>query len=682
MAEIVGFLRKDATFGEKETLKYLSLNLPKEFTVYVETPLRKKRDLRYPDFIVLTNYGVIVLEVKDWVVVERADPSGATIRTRENEQRHEPNPVGKAREMAITLSYELNSGHCKSESGEVIPWSYVAVLINLPSSVITRLRRPWGEAFVFGKDDLANPNLLMSRLRNTFPPERMRPLTKNELEMIRATIFPVVEIERAGQPSFVLDQQQEKIVAEPVFVEEPSQSPKARKKDEAQRQEILFESLQSKEIGAELPERADRLSKNVAIRLVRGFSGSGKTLVLIQRAKYLAAQYPEWHIGVFTYNKPLQEQLERDFKGSSIEPRTFHGLCRSLLLKEGDAYNLDDWLEGNKFDFPIIRELGKASLKNEFEWLQDMALVEREAYMQVERHGVGELLRLTKEQRGKVFEAFEDYRTNLHNLDRWDWHELPLMAFQALNEEKISPNPFDAILIDEAQDWAPAWIRVVNQLLDPDHGLLFLADDPSQSIYRYFSWKEKGVDVVGRSRWLKVPYRNTLEIYRAAYSLISENQMIQSSLTDAGELMKPDLSSQEMRHGPKPLFRKFKGATEELNFIKDRIIALQQDGIHNNQVAVLTRFRDDIKPIQDAMKGLDVKINPIHSFKGLEMEAIFIPHVHKTFAKEEEDYEEGERRLMYMAMSRARSQLYMTYSGRLAKAYDILRTESLADFVA
>jgi hypothetical protein len=36
MAEVVGFLRDDATFGEKHTLDFLKRNLPKEFSVYVE----------------------------------------------------------------------------------------------------------------------------------------------------------------------------------------------------------------------------------------------------------------------------------------------------------------------------------------------------------------------------------------------------------------------------------------------------------------------------------------------------------------------------------------------------------------------------------------------------------------------------------------------------------------------
>ncbi|HSL28175.1 MAG TPA: nuclease-related domain-containing protein, partial [Anaerolineales bacterium] len=199
MAEVIGFLRNDATHGEKETLKLLSRNLPKEFTVYVESPIHKKRDIRYPDFVVVTNYGVIVLEVKDWVMVTKADPGGATIRDRKGNERSEPNPVTKAREFAITLSRELNNKLNGRGAGEAIPWSYAAVLANLPYSVITQLRRPWGEEFVLGEDDLIVPDLLLKRLKMTFPAERMRPLLKTELDMIRATIYPVVEIEIPGR---------------------------------------------------------------------------------------------------------------------------------------------------------------------------------------------------------------------------------------------------------------------------------------------------------------------------------------------------------------------------------------------------------------------------------------------------------------------------------------------------
>lgn len=681
MAEVVGFLREDATFGEKQTLKLLSKNLPKEFSVYVESPIHKKRDIRYPDFIILANYGVIVLEVKDWVTVLNANPSGATIRDRKGNERFEHNPVTKAREFAIILSNELNKKRRDNGIGEAIPWSYATVLVNLPYSVITQLRTPWGEEFVFGEDDLIVPDILLKRLKMTFPAERMRSLTKPELDLVRATVYPVVEIEIPGRPTFVLDEKQEKIVAEPVRVE-PVVSTKTKKKDDVAYQEALFESIKSQSTEEDaLPVDDEKIATNTSIRLVRGFAGSGKSLVLIQRAKFLAAQYPDWKIGVFTFNKQLQEQLEISFADTPIKPRTFHSICMSLLPQQGESVSLESWLDANKFDFDLIRKIGIQAMRLEIDWIRDMGISSRDEYLKVERRGIGKELRLGSQQRNEVFDVLEAYQENLATNNFWDWSGLPMAVEQELNAGRINPPMYDAILIDEAQDWAPNWIRIINRMVDPEHGVIFLADDPSQSIYRSFSWKEKGIGVSGRTRWLRIPYRNTLEIYQAAYGMIADHAEIQKSLADEGELVKPDLSSTGMRHGARPLVQKCGSVEGELEYIKNSIHSLLQDGYKENQIAILVRYNNNIKPIQESMKGLAVRVQPIHGFKGLEVEIVFIPHLQKTFQKEEDEYITAERRILYMAMSRAREQLYMTYFGKLPRPFDDLRHNNLADFV-
>jgi superfamily I DNA/RNA helicase len=240
---------------------------------------------------------------------------------------------------------------------------------------------------------------------------------------------------------------------------------------------------------------------------------------------------------------------------------------------------------------------------------------------------------------------------------------------------------FDAILIDEAQDWAPNWIKIINRMVNPEHGVIFLADDPSQSIYRSFSWKEKGINVAGRTRWLRIPYRNTQEIYQAAYAMIADRADIQASLAEEGELVRPDMVSTSMRHGLRPLIQKCASVYKELEFIKNKIQYLRQDGYKDHQIAVLVRYTNSLKDVQNAMKGYDVRIHPIHGFKGLEVDAVFIPHLQKTFQREEEEYITAERRIIYMAMTRARKQLCMTYFGKLPRPYEDLRHASLVDFV-
>ncbi len=686
MAEVVGSLREHATEGEKRTLKFLRQNLPKEFTIYVEPHIFSTRDIRYPDFIVVSNYGYVVLEVKDWIEVQKADPHHVSIRTREGKTREEKNPVNVAREYGIELEKEITRKQKEVgfTQGEKIPWSYAAVLPNLPSSVITQLWKAWGQGFVWGESDLRVPDLLLERMRNIFPDFRLQKggLSKEQLNLIRATIFPIVEITRP-EGTIILDSAQESIIAEPVQLEKPHQTKAQEKEARLQR---LFEEVQSApDQEEELPPEGVSLVKNISIRLLRGFAGSGKTLVLIQRARYLSKLYPEWRIAVVTYNKLLQEWLESELEGTGVKVKTFHGLCYSLLPEtlqvdddQKDAL-LDKWLDNARSDYPIVEMIGKNAIKQELNWIREMGIVRDEDYIQIERHGVGTKFRLSRGYREGVFKLLQAYRQYLRQNKLWDWSELPYYALEHLESSSESEiQKFNAILIDEAQDWAPIWFRVIQHFLLPDQGILFLADDPSQSIYRLFSWKEKGIHVVGRTRWLRTPYRNTWEIYNAAYQLIKDNPEIQKSLQDTGEFFLPELEPEKMRHGAKPVLRQCENLNDELSFIRNTVLSLVKQEVRENQIAVLVRARKDVEPVKGALKGTDVIVNPIHGFKGLEKQAIILPFLQKIFASSNEV---EDLRLLYMAMTRARSHLYMSYSGPLPRVIDKLKNAGWVDFL-
>ncbi|NIN94197.1 MAG: UvrD-helicase domain-containing protein, partial [Anaerolineae bacterium] len=124
------------------------------------------------------------------------------------------------------------------------------------------------------------------------------------------------------------------------IVTEAPRAPVVEKPQEpipAARQRFFEEWLQQtipQTAEGEEPHPIDRsIVFNAAIRLVRGVAGSGKTLVLTRRAQYLAAQYPEWRIGVLTYNDPLARSLRAQLKGISNIKRvtTFHNMCAALL---------------------------------------------------------------------------------------------------------------------------------------------------------------------------------------------------------------------------------------------------------------------------------------------------------------------------------------------------------------
>lgn len=676
MAQVFGSLREDrATYGEKKVLKLLKENLPKEYDVYVECPLPAKRDIRHPDFIVSTNYGVIVLEVKDWVQVTEADRYGAKIRTRENREREVRNPVEEARQYALLLNEKLNENARRLGEAEKVdvPWGYAVVLPNLPASVISQLRSAWGEEFVFSTEDL-RPDLIHKRLKVTLPQHRVRNLRKRELDYIRTVINPVVLIEMPER-AVILDRDQEEIVTEPAREPAPEQPKEEKPKPEQGRLfETAAEPVEPAPDEEALSTYEADISRNTAIRLVRGVAGSGKSLVLAQRTRYLAALYPEWDIVVLTYNDGLCRQFAEGLKGlKNVRALTFHKLCMRLLKSrmsiDKTPTNSLGWLKHHRTNNSLIQELTPEFLRDEFDWINEMGLDSRQAYLEIERKGRGGQRRLNRQVRAKVYDLFLEYRAYLKAEGLVDWSDLPLLVLKGLDEGSIQPTPFDAILIDEAQDFAPVWIQVVKRLLNPQGGLLFLADDPAQSIYRFYSWREKGVPVVGRTRRLKVPYRNTFEIYQAAYRLICDDKHLQHALGEEGLLVVPDLSSSAMRRGPKPLMQRFESFDQEALAIRDRITGLLQEGVSAGRIAVLHRRTSGVRKLQSALKGLDVTIGTFHGHKGLEYEVVFLAQMQETFDRcdSPEDLSE-ERRLVYMAMTRARQQLFMGYQGRLPAA--------------
>lgn len=202
MGEVIGFLREDkATYGEKEVLKRLETGLPPDFSVYVECPILTDRMQRFPDFIVLTNFGVVVLEVKDWIQVTEFDKFNVKVFTKGGKQRLEKNPVLTARDFAIALNQQLQKVPELIDQRRMkcnIPWGYAVVFPHLPTSIITQMRNVWGEPYILNLDDL-EPFLLTQRLKATVP--RYSTLRREELRYVRAVINPVVVIQEVGARS-------------------------------------------------------------------------------------------------------------------------------------------------------------------------------------------------------------------------------------------------------------------------------------------------------------------------------------------------------------------------------------------------------------------------------------------------------------------------------------------------
>jgi len=181
---------------------------------------------------------------------------------------------------------------------------------------------------------------------------------------------------------------------------------------------------------------------------------------------------------------------------------------------------------------------------------------------------------------------------------------------------------------------------------------------------------------MGRTRWLRVPYRNSLEIFQAAYALIKDDPVLMRSIeAQTGMKLEPDLASKYLRRGQRPQIREFSSLDDEARFLQSEIQILLQEGVHPERIAVLHRRRAGVRQLRRGLRGLGVQIDTYHSSKGLEFDAVFVTQVQEGFradgALTEEQLSE-ERRLLYMAMTRARKHLYLGCQGRWPRVLEPL----------
>jgi len=289
MAKAIGQLREGkATFGEKEVFRLLTKNLPNDFSVYAECPITENRQDFHPDFIVLTNYGFVVLEVKDWKSIDRVDAYYAYVNTSSSERKKFRNPVEVVREYAQSLKnkFTLHKKKYNYQIDDQIPFGYAVVMTHVGYAKKSQLQRAWGENYVFNLDDL-NPGYINKRIRETIPANHITQITKAQMDLARSVINPEIEI-----GGVILDKSQEEIVMEDYKPQERKSIPTpSKKKINPYDTEFGLFATGDQKKEENIPEENLKIASS-SCRLVRGLMGSGKTVVLRARARRLAVSNP------------------------------------------------------------------------------------------------------------------------------------------------------------------------------------------------------------------------------------------------------------------------------------------------------------------------------------------------------------------------------------------------------
>lgn len=363
-----------------------------------------------------------------------------------------------------------------------------------------------------------------------------------------------------------------------------------------------------------------KASEENSIRLINGVAGSGKTLILINRALTYCQKYPEHKVLMLIHNNPIVAEIKTkivEFKRSfpdNLEICTFHSYAYRLNQQifgrtqvEYDEKKITGRLDAamlfnkqNQYFYQLL--LSSSQLVSELEFISDFLITSEDDYLKIERHGRG--FALNKAQRQNVWQLYLLARKTLTNRSYVYWASMMIkdLCLLADLEEHIQQHrhQHEHILIDEAQFFAPSWLFLVKKLLTPD-GKLYICADPNQGFLKSrLSWKSLGLNVAGRTKKLKHSYRTTYEI------LLAANTLLNLLDEDSDDFVKP--SFEDMEHGEKPLVIYSSSQQDEIQRLSNELkVILNQGHLAPDHIAP-----DHIAPDHIAPDHIIVLCSEVH----------------------------------------------------------------------
>ena len=440
---------------------------------------------------------------------------------------------------------------------------------------------------------------------------------------------------------------------------------------------------------------------------VSGSAGTGKTIVALHRAAFLARTQDEARILLTTFSDTLAHALRVKLKRLlGNEPRMGERIdvysLQAIALRLYKAQIGPVTLAGREVIRELVAEAGRSVPGHKFgghflltEWEQVVdawQLESWDAYRDVAR--LGRKTRLPEAQRAVLWSIFERVRAALK--DRGLMTEPAVFTALARTISASDKAVFDHVVVDEAQDLGVAHLRLVAALGGDRPNGLFFAGDLGQRIFQQpFSWKSLGVDIRGRSRTLRVNYRTSHQIRTQV------DRLLGSVVTDVDGNSEDRSDTVSVFNGPPPLIDAFKDEQAECEavgrWLKERVDA----GVLPHEIGVFVRSPEQIGRAQAAVSaaGLDarvlddhvetrsgeVSISTMHLAKGLEFRAVAVMACDDEVIPSQvrietvgddadlRDVYDTERQLLYVACTRARDHLSVTGVEPASEFLDDLR---------
>lgn len=589
--------------GERRLLHQLKRCLEDDYIVWHDVPIGPRA--RQPDFVILSpRWGVLLLEVKDWKrstlgsgnrdAIELNTPRGKVTTA---------HPLRQARDGVLELVHlmehdaALVHAHGPFAGKLLFPYGWGVVLSGVRRADVdgTDFAALFPQARTLLRDEL-EPEMdvaqFQQRLWGMFTVSYPHTLSLPQRDRIRWHLFPEVRLQTQAALAF----------------DAPAAGAEGAPPPALQLPSLLqVMDLQQEQVARTLGE---------GHRVIHGAAGSGKTMILIFRAQFLAAAArADRPILVMCFNRTLATRIEGLLRARGVDERvqvrTFHSWCQDMVR----SYQLDAprGLKGEAYFEALAQVLERAVDSGRVPAGQYTALLIDEAH------------------------DFED-------------------AWLRMAARLVTPDTQSLlVLYDDAQSIY-------------------------QKRRRKFNFAQVGIDARGRTSILKLNYRNTAEVLalamQCAHSLLSgdgtlrgEDDMPLVEPASAGRRGPlPVLMAARHAHEEAELIAlRMRQAHDEGVPWQDMAVLLRA---RPHMAAIEQALHRAKVPLQSmntqAFRRFDwqhpsAKLLTLHSAKGLEFAWVCVAAL-QVLPMGAETLDEA-LRLLYVGMTRATQQLLLSASG-------------------
>lgn len=340
--------------------------------------------------------------------------------------------------------------------------------------------------------------------------------------------------------------------------------------------------------------------------LVLAGPGSGKTLTIVNRMKYLIEELkvrPE-EILVITFTKYAAAEMKNRFvklmenKALPVTVGTFHGIYYGIL-KWAYRFGPQNILsEEEKYQLirHVVNQQENIEIFDEEDFLQEIATeIGKIKNNRLDIEGY-KSSKCDAEAFRSIYQQYEAERKKVRKIDFDDMlvlcYELFITRADILN---MWQDKFRFILIDEFQDINQVQYDVIKMLASPQDNLFAVGDD-DQSIYGFrgadaklmFQFKKDFPDA--KQVLLDINYRSTSNIVENALKVIGHNEVRFDKAIRAKKQAGASLHVQEVRD-----------PVEEGAYILDEIQARIESGVKPEEIAVLFRIHTDARPLVEGL---------------------------------------------------------------------------------